>query len=191
MSNKVPEVPGQSWAAIDQKVSRVLSAAYPHLLRSPGPFPVLDFLEFRLPQICGYTLAIEELPPNIEAQTDFVSREIILSEDTYATLHVDDPRSRFTAMHEVGHALLHSEYFEEIIARNIKTVRLARASIKAFKDPECQANVFAASILMPTKHVKQILEINGGAATAVLTAQFLVSWEAAQHRISGLDKFIK
>ena len=188
MKGKVPEVPGRSWSGIDKIANRVLSQVYPELLYKPSAFPVIDFIEFELTGLCGYKLCVEELPPLIEAQTDFISKEIILSQDTYEKLHYNDVRARFTAVHEVGHVFLHSAHFEEIIIQKRTAIRLSRSAIPPFKDPECQANVFAASILMPTKHVVNVVQQGNGPME--LCNVFDVSWEAATHRINGLDKFL-
>lgn len=187
---KVPEVPGRSWASIDTIAKQMILHVYPELMKNSSPFPVLNFIEFNMRNVIGYTMAVEELPIYTEAQTDFISKEIIFSEETYDGLCRDEARARFTAMHEVGHAVLHSDFFDDMVSNNRKTKRLSRESIKPFMDPECQANVFAASILMPTNHVVKIIHESDNPVEEIIE-RFAVSREAASNRVKGIGKFTK
>jgi Zn-dependent peptidase ImmA (M78 family) len=83
---------------------------------------------------------------------------IILSESVYLGLIKNNPRDRFTLCHEIGHALLHSKSNEDNIiyfkAKNINYEDIENIA-------EYQAHHFAAALLMPFHHVKNILQLNG------------------------------
>lgn len=74
---------------------------------------------------------------------DPMSRTLALREDVYEGLVKQNRRDRFTAMHEAGHAILHRGQLN----------RSMGGAIPAYRDPEWQANTFAAAILMPPKLV--------------------------------------
>lgn len=70
-----------------------------------------------------------------------------IRQDVYVAACNDDPRHRFTIAHELGHYFIH----DDITAFS----RCGQNdSIPAYRDPEWQANVFAASLLMPGKLIK-------------------------------------
>lgn len=69
------------------------------------------------------------------------SATIYLSEDTYRRACHNDPRTRFTIMHELGHLILgHSRAFHR---------DLSIEQAKPYIDSEWQADWFAAETLMP------------------------------------------
>ncbi len=63
-------------------------------------------------------------------------------QDVYLDACNNDPRHRFTIAHELGHYFLHNEIsaFSRCSEGDI---------IPSYRDPEWQANTFAASLLMP------------------------------------------
>ncbi|WP_019594108.1 ImmA/IrrE family metallo-endopeptidase [Thioalkalivibrio sp. ALM2T] len=70
-----------------------------------------------------------------------------IREDVYDNLHQDDPRSRFTIAHEIGHLVLHPGLS---LARG-----KAPATHRHFEDSEWQADTFAAEFLMPVAIIQQ------------------------------------
>lgn len=66
---------------------------------------------------------------------------IYLTEETYQKACINDPRTRFTIFHELGHLLLgHSR---ELHRADIKK------NVKPYQDSEWQADQFAAEMTMP------------------------------------------
>jgi hypothetical protein len=186
MTERVQPVPGMPWKSIDVIVTRFIDNFYPELLNNPGEFPVQEFLELKLSKI-GYDYEIAELPHGKEAETDFQEKVIRISVSTYEALCRNEGRARFTVMHEIGHAILHDKYFRGIIRKERPNIILNRKKIPAYKDPECQANVFASSALMPTKFIKGMCL--RGTDEYEIAAMFAVSYSTALYRIKNLDKF--
>lgn len=116
-----------------------------------------------------------DLPNGIEACCLPEQRLITLSEDTYKKACEDEPRARFTVIHELGHILLaHTRTFH----------RDNGGVIAAFEDSEWQANQFAAEFLMPLDHMAQerITQVDH------LIFAYQVSAPAAERRIAQLTK---
>jgi hypothetical protein len=184
---KVPMVRPRSWYEIGQLAERLIQLSCPELIENPGPFPLADFIEFQMKEAMKFEYEISELPEEIEAAMDPKNRRIILSPETYESLLADVPRARFTAAHEIGHALLHSRELQHRILDGGNVLKLNRGSIPAYRDPECQANAFASAFLMPTPHVVEIIEKPH--SKIKIMQIFNVSLEAAGYRVKGIDKY--
>ena len=110
-------------------------------------FPVIPFLESALAKF-GYNYDIceeEELRDNY-ALTIPSKKILKIREDVYLRAMNNVPRDLFTISHEFGHAFLHDN----------DTIALARGEekIKAYEDPEWQANTFAAELMAPSDAVR-------------------------------------
>jgi Zn-dependent peptidase ImmA (M78 family) len=68
---------------------------------------------------------------------------IKIKESVYLRAVEGSARDRFTIIHEVGHAVMHSE----------RIYHRRGDEIKVYEQPEWQANQFAAEFLMPTKGI--------------------------------------
>ena len=113
------------------------------------PFPILRFLEgFQEPlEIDIYVLPDSELD-NCYAKTNSSLSEIQISESTYDGAANGNPRDTFTLAHEFGHYLMHTP----------SRISFARGTfIKAYENPEWQANTFAGELLAPSKYIKKEL----------------------------------
>jgi Zn-dependent peptidase ImmA (M78 family) len=120
-------------------------------LKNAKEFPVLQFLEHILPQVDPNfhyeILPIHEMGNNygLAVPQDHV---IFIREDVYENAVKGIPRDRFTIAHEIGHYLLHTP----------SRVAFARGSVvgkvKAYLDPEWQANTFAGELLAPPKVIE-------------------------------------
>jgi hypothetical protein len=185
---KVPVVMGRSWYEIGKSTELLIQRTYPELLEEPGPFPLADFVEFKMRDVMHFEYEISELPDGIEAAMDPQNRRIILSPETYESLLKDNPRARFTAAHEIGHGWLHSRELQHRILDGGNVLKLNRGAIPAYRDPECQANAFASALLMPTRHVEEIIK-TPLRQTSRIVKIFKVSVEAAGYRVGGLDKY--
>lgn len=69
---------------------------------------------------------------------------MIIRESVYKGAVLGNPRDRFTLCHELGHWLLHQP----------DRVSFARGTIPQYCNPEWQANVFAAELMVPHYLVK-------------------------------------
>lgn len=114
-------------------------------------FPIVHMLEIGLPKIFGeFNLEIVEksLLPNKYGVTYPEENLIRLREDVYERAISGIPRDRFTVAHEIGHFIMHRPT-NIALARNEK-----EEEIPAFKNPEWQANTFAAELLAPPHIIK-------------------------------------
>jgi len=109
-----------------------------------------------------------------EGRTYPDTMQLQLREDVYDALIAEDPRARFTAMHEVGHLFLH---------RGVPLRRtLAASDHKPFEDSEWQGDAFAAEFLMPIEPIMQMRYKTAVCASEV----FGVSLRAALIRMDVL-----
>ena len=109
-------------------------------------FPIVEFIELVVPSILEeFTLEIlpQEEMGNVHGLACPEENCIKVREDVYERAIDGYGRDRFTLAHELGHFLLHHR-------EHIRLARLENGSkIEAFRDPEWQANTFAAELLMP------------------------------------------
>lgn len=138
------------------------------------PFPVVRFLEMILSE-WDYEMDIvsdENMESNyaeiIPSLKIFRIRECV-----YLNAIAGSHRDRFTIAHEIGHLFLHDDITVSF-ARNEK-------SIPAYKNPEWQANTFAAELLVP--HGK----IDGMTADEI-SKKYGVSKKVAQIQASYVSK---
>ena len=111
----------------------------------------------------------------------------------HAFVNADDilPRRRFTAAHELGHAVLHRDRMGRYRADTDKTLLEGG---DATDELEREANAFAAELLMPEEVVRARAEklktLHGCCPTGVLayrlSAELLVSREAMRYRLKNL-----
>jgi Zn-dependent peptidase ImmA (M78 family) len=133
---------------------------------------VVDFIERVLDQQLDMVrFEVEEFSSmkNAEGYTDPNGEFIILREDVYEKGLMLDGRARFTAAHELGHFVLHT---------NIPLARApSDAAIKKFRLSEPQANQFAAELLMPRKFLTPSDTVHS------IMERHSVSFEAASNRL--------
>ena len=110
------------------------------LERRVSMLPILEQLLYDA--IPGYDFQIEEDREMMghEGLTDCNRPIIKLRHSTYLGLERGEPRARFTAAHEFGHLLMHCR---------MPTYRPFTTERDPLRDPERQANIFAAAFLMP------------------------------------------
>lgn len=114
-------------------------------------FPVVHFLEYVMPQIYdGFYLEIVEDSelPDCLAKTIPKEKRILVREDVYNGAIAGNGRDRFTLAHEIGHYFLHQD-IEVAYHRRLE-------NLVTYKDPEWQANVFAAELLMPRDAIRNM-----------------------------------
>lgn len=112
-------------------------------------FPIVHFIEWILsdPQN-GMELEIVE-PDEMQdtyGTTNTGNNTMRIRRDVYERAIAGDPRDRFTLCHEVGHYFLHQP----------ESISFARGQIPRYRDPEWQANTFAAELMAPYDLVKDM-----------------------------------
>lgn len=182
----VPIVKARSWQDIACHAYAFIKRYHPQCLQRLQAFPLVDLIEFDMATETSFELEVSSLPPGTEAVTDLLDKRLILSEHTYDGLHRDDGRSRFTVAHELGHIFEH-KYLKQRFENGIETLKLKRAQIIPYRDPEAQANIFASALLMPRP---AILKMPKDRQRAEIIAEMAkVSRTAAEIRLRNLNKY--
>lgn len=178
----VPVVKGLSTVQIENEATQFLKLLAPECLETPRPTPILEIFENKM-ETLDFKVVIGKNVRGLGGLTDVTNRFIELPNATYKRLEKDDAQARFTVAHEMGHAQLHAKElaFGSFPFRNQVTFA-RRSRIRAFEDPEWQANTFAAAILMPMKSLR-VLQDQGQLNANELMKVFRVSWPAANRRI--------
>ncbi|WP_370199390.1 ImmA/IrrE family metallo-endopeptidase [Roseibium sp.] len=162
------KVPAKSWSEIGVVADKVRTSLG---LEATPRFPIIEVIEMlsdRL-ELVQFEVWTKAEMGDAEGYTCPQGDFIRLREDVYEKACNGDGRARFTAAHELGHFLLHT---------NIPLARTRRGDGTApFRLAEPQANQFAAEILMPREYVR------GVTSPQTLVDLNQVSWEAAMNRI--------
>lgn len=141
-------------------------------------FPIVPFLENIMPQIFDdfyvEICTIEEMG-NCHGLACPTENCIKIREDVYVRATQGYGRDRFTLAHELGHFLMHQP-------QNISFARTGQVDkIEAYKDPEWQANTFAAELLMP-------IDLIDTDDAYIISEEFGVSPTAASLRVKKIYK---
>ena len=96
-----------------------------------------------------------------------------------------DNRKRFTCAHELGHFVYRMEKNNDVDKFEYIDLR-GPLSSTGKNEEEIFANNFAASLLMPKKEVKKLLQEN--MEITLMAFYFGVSFEAMKYRIQNLNK---
>jgi len=109
-------------------------------------FRVVDVLELFLPSFdSDFVMEIADVHAMREEGMAYPENHVIvLRQDVYEGAIKGNSRDRFTVAHEIGHYILHTP-------NRIQRTGLARSKerLKAYLDPEWQANTFAGELLAP------------------------------------------
>ncbi len=114
-------------------------------------FDVIRFIEHKLPVFdpkLEFNIVPDKELPDAYAKAFPGVHRIDVRESVYEAAASGVGRDRFTLCHELGHYILHGP-------ENISYPRVAR-KIKAYEDPEWQANTFAGELLAPTDKIKNL-----------------------------------
>jgi Zn-dependent peptidase ImmA (M78 family) len=153
VSNRGYKVAPRSTKNIEDVAEKTRQLLIEHqLVDAAGKVDAAGVLEFLLPR-CGYTYCIgccDEMGNN-EAYVKPDEKLIVIKEDVYEKLQLNDGRARFTILHELGHIILqHSATFH----------RDGDGSHQTFEDSEWQANTFASFVLMPIEICRSVTSVN-------------------------------
>ncbi|KPF85839.1 hypothetical protein IP70_10365 [alpha proteobacterium AAP38] len=167
-------VPPLSWDDIGIRANRIRSL---FKLDDAPYLPIMDILEQVLGRYLeGFEFLIGDRTEmdGAEGYTCPSGTFIMLDNDVYIEGCKGNGRARFTAAHELGHLVLHT---------NIKLARITEhTDVKAYRLTEPQANQFAAEILMPRRHIKR------SDTESEIMDRFGVSYEAADNRLRYIRK---
>lgn len=120
-------------------------AGFDHMLY----FPIVHFIEWVLANPENKMgLEFEIVEPNelgnTYGTTNTARNKMIIRSDVYDRAVNGNARDRFTLCHELGHYLLHQP----------EAISLARGKVPVYRDPEWQANTFAAELMAPARLIK-------------------------------------
>lgn len=116
---------------------------------------VLWLLEEVFPTIfAGVDFHIDVLPKeemgDMHGFTTINNNTIYIREDVYNNAARGKGRDRMTIAHEIGHYLMHDGIMVGLARRS------DGESIVRYRDPEWQAKVFAAELLMPAEQIRHM-----------------------------------
>lgn len=127
-------------------------------------FDIIKFIELILPKIDsefnGMDIVADEQLPNCYAQACPAEHKIFVRNSVYDGAADGNGRDRFTLAHELGHYILNG-------STKVSYARVqSKSQIPAYRNPEWQANTFAAELLVPeyiarTINVKKIPNLCG------------------------------
>lgn len=140
---------------IEQLAEAVLEQYMPESLLEPGRIDVLHVFEYVLGEIFHLDVGVEELAVGVEGIT-WPDGRVLVSPETYEGVCQDRGRPRFTMAHECCHGLYHARQIRHALIDVGELVLYRRPSVVAYRDPEWQANAFAAALLMPKPMVRAI-----------------------------------
>ena len=100
---------------------------------------VIELLAFDDEEEFEYEIVRDREMTDTYGTTNTANNIMRIRENVYEGAVNGNPRDRFTLCHEFGHWLLHQP----------ESVCFARGNIPAYCDPEWQANVFAAELMIP------------------------------------------
>lgn len=185
MASKVPAVKPMSTVDIERVSAKAMRKIKAIASGRDGAINILQLFE-RLDEFDSKLQpGVDELPLGVLGQVT-PDGHVLLSETTYRELLADDPRARFTTAHECGHAILH---FDQVRARFTEGSRgrlYRRADIPAYRDPEWQANAFAAATLMPRPAMRRLAHRKPSDLVQEVARFFNVSRESASIRVRKL-----
>jgi Zn-dependent peptidase ImmA (M78 family) len=156
------------WAFVKEMADK-LSGQY-----SAPPIPVLDIAEKSGVDVVFADFA--KLSDKVAGACDFSEQKL------YVNSNDDFNRQLFTMAHELGHWVLHKQYFE---AHPEKYRILPRLQKPDRSDPfEIEASNFALNLLVPSRLLDPVIE----APVSLLASIFVVSETMMQYRLNQMEK---
>ena len=114
--------------------------------------PIVEVFEFLSSQgLFSFEILDVDEMGNKCGETFPSERHINIREDVYDKACIGDPFSRTTLAHEFFHLFHHSEEVISLCRTDSEVEKL-----KAYEDPEWQANCFAGELLVPKELVKDM-----------------------------------
>lgn len=162
--------PALSWDAVHGRAEALRRSLS---LQEIPYFPIVTVMEkvmYERLELFQLRICDRDEMDGAEGLTDPDGEFIMIDEQVYLSACDEEPRARFTMAHELGHWFLHTK-------RPLARARPGSV-VKPYRDPEAQANQFAAELLMPRKMiarndtVRQVMD------------RFGVSLSAAENRLN-------
>ncbi|QND65032.1 hypothetical protein HB777_14815 [Mesorhizobium loti] len=163
---------------------------------------ILDLIEFKLELFApGFSLAIissNDMMKILGASSDkdislaftSLSEKIIyVTENLYEDAYNGDGWARILLAHELGHAVLHSDYSNRTAHFNFKYTNIAHSidelrirGIPLYRDPERQADIFATCLMAPD------YLIEGCSSALVLSKKAKIDMSSASTRLKFFNE---
>ncbi|QWG17843.1 helix-turn-helix domain-containing protein [Bradyrhizobium sediminis] len=127
-------------------------------------FPIMEILEFKMASLLdGFHVDVQDKESMGSEEGRVVAGEniIVLREDVYEGAWKENGRDRFTACHEFAHFLMH---------RTVTMARMRDDGEKIYCDAEWQADTFAGSLLMSTRHLSRFKSPDDAAVQCKMSA---------------------
>jgi hypothetical protein len=167
---------------IEADATTILGRFVPSLLREPGPFDVVHFFDHTLRDVYKLDTAVQHLEDGVEGQA-WPDGRVFVSENTYNMACLKDGRGRYTIAHECYHGIKHRSQIRNVLVHTGQATLYRRHSLPAYRDPEWQADYFAACVLMPAPMVGLLANrVANGQIVQSIVETFQVSWTAARIR---------
>lgn len=178
--------------AIEFQALSFVRQIHPELLTVPAIFPVDDCYEFEVPRVSLTTGPLitavdDDLPVGIEGVADPTTNTIIIAEWVYERMKAGDGRARFTVAHEIYHGLYHIPQLRRKLIDKVLPNLQRASTVPKYRQPDWQADVFAAALLMPEPAARIVLKQVGPDAHEWARI-FGVSLTAASIRVNQLMK---
>jgi len=141
-----------SGSQIESDATVVLKKYSPALLKEPDAFDIVNFFDFPMKDDFKLDTAVQHLADGVEGQA-WPDGRVFVSELTYEMACSNIGRGRFTIAHECYHGLKHRGQIRHVLVHTGQATLYRRKSLSAFRDPEWQADRFAAALLMPAPMV--------------------------------------
>lgn len=110
-------------------------------------FPIVNVLEFGLAKVFpDFVLDIREVDEMEGTEGCVFGQTLVLREDVYEGAARNAGRDRFTCCHELAHFLMH---------REVTLPRVRGDDVPIFRDSEWQADTFAGSLMMSSRHLER------------------------------------
>jgi antitoxin HicB len=198
-STEISRTQPTSYRKLDLEASHLATSLFPDEVREGTAIPVMKALR-RLKDVrrfCGLPCTpafVRDKALAEEGVTEFLDRtlRIRLRDDVVLRARQGNPRSRFTAAHELAHAILHHS---ELATQNGRAFRdpvctateKLPSGVRIFESPDWQANNWAGAFLMPFAGILRYCERLAAEGKELevesFAANFQVSVKAAEIRL--------
>lgn len=191
---KIP-MPGYSSKSIEEIIQKYLKMYIPSHLENPSAVDT-DELWKAIYNSHKYKMCLVEKhdDPSIEAQVNFWSKEIQITEEFMRKLEDGDERSKFTLAHEISHVIFHSSYIMSNLQQAARAMTSRPQKIETYESSEWQAEHSAGALLMPAcsfvPYYKSLKQNNYSYMEIVesIVVTFGVSNSASESRIRALER---
>ena len=150
-------VAGLSMKDIESRMENYLIKYHPETLEKPSSLDVDKLLEVSLFQSHGFREDIITAfdNPRIEARMRPIEQTVQITQACYNNIAVDDGHSRFIAVHEASHVILHAHQYHEFL---LNPTRMIKRECETYESAEWQAEHGGGALLMPLKTLVPFIE---------------------------------